>query len=227
MSEHGSSPNSVDFSLTSTPQTSSKLTPEPKPSSITTDGTTLKGPNEAETDDDDEFYDHDIELSTFVPKNQSPPPILSTPSSYSSLNKQFEYANNNNNASTNKHYYQYNNNHLLKPPGESKKKKKSIYYIITLVFIGFCFIMFVISIIQYGRCNLSAPVGTNCQYSAILTRLNDNFLAVNRRLLGYVPFMGGASSNYRWISWPIASPNSTNLSFDPLFSWFFSQYEAN
>lgn len=173
----------------------------------TTSATSMVREDNHTDSEDDEFYDHDVVLPS-TPANSI---LTSSPfADYSNLNKQFEAR---------------HQSISMKP---IVKKKRSIYFTITIIFIGFCLIMFIISVIQYVHCNLTLTnsIANNCQYSRIVSRLNDNFVAMNRRLLSYVPLLGGTvNANYRWISWPIYSPNSTNMIVDPLFSWFFSQYE--
>lgn len=102
-----------------------------------------------------------------------------------------------------------------------KRPRRSIYYTITVLFIGVCIVLFIISLVQYTHCNLTSV--SYCHYSHIVTRLNNNIAAMNRRLLSYLP-----NHSYNWIAWPIYSTaNTTNLTLDPLFSWFFNQYAPN
>lgn len=93
---------------------------------------------------------------------------------------------------------------------------KYLKYTVILSF-GLVFIWFLIS------CTTSL---TN---SKIMSKLNDNInLSIQSVSNGLKSFLFQSnSSNLRWIQWPLRSPNSTCLSVDPIFSWFFSKYKKN
>lgn len=192
-------------------------------------------------DDDDKFYDHDQILSTnnntTANSSSAVTPISSTDDvdlaittsthsiDYSNLNRQFETT-----MSANNTYHTYNhNNNDLKSVEMKKRRRRSMLVTITFMFVGVCIVLFAITIVQYSACNLTSSsvsiASGQCQYSRIVSRLNDNLSAINRRLWSVV----GSTGAYQWISWPIYSPNTSEspLSLDPLFSWFFRQYQPN
>lgn len=112
--------------------------------------------------------------------------------------------------------------------------------ICTIVIVFFIFFLFLF-LIQHWKCKLINETNNDndanniikvnmnsCGYQKTLSRLNDNFNLFTQELINL--FWPNASvSNDRWIPWPIRSnsndPNEAN--YDPLFFWFFRQYEEN
>ena len=112
--------------------------------------------------------------------------------------------------------------------------------ICTIVIVLFIFFLFLF-LIQHWKCKLINETNNDndanniikvnmnsCGYQKTLSRLNDNFNLFTQELINL--FWPNASvSNDRWIPWPIRSnsndPNEAN--YDPLFFWFFRQYEEN
>lgn len=190
---------------------------------------------------EDEFYDHDQVLPVRSSATTSTTTFASTLSStvdplyasngyastldYSNLSRQFET--DINHADFN-HFYNQHPASMKLSASLKRKQRRSMFMTITVLFVGVCFVLFVITIVQYSYCNLtssSASIASGqCQYSRIVSRLNDNLSAINRRLWSVV---SAGTGGYRWVSWPIYSPNSNAIAVDPLFSWFFRQYEPN
>lgn len=175
------------------------------------------------SDTEDEFYDHDQIL---VPNNKPVNNNYNDLINYSNLNRQFDNHNNNNN---NNQYYKLNGGNNNPMIVVASGKKRRMFVTVTFMFVGVCLVLFVITIIQYAACNLTSSSEVvargQCQYSRIVSRLNDNLSSMNRRVLSVMG--AGHAGAARWLSWPIYSPNSSALVFDPLFSWFFKQYEPN
>lgn len=164
-------------------------------------------------DSDDEFYDHDQVLPATPEPSSSPARPFND---YSSLQRQFEDSSSTRpNGSTLKCYTS------SAVGGAKRRQQHSVFFTIIVVIVSVCVLLFIVTVIQYSHCRLTSTVTAQCQYSRVVARLNDNLSALNRRFVSLV----GLESSYRWVSWPIRSPNSNVLSLDPLISWFFSQYE--
>jgi hypothetical protein len=174
---------------------------------------------DSEDEDEDEFYDHDQVLSSSSP---------STPTvgvgEIDELQRQFELAYNGNGGKLISYRQQQANcgGDVMK----SKQGRRPVICTVIILFGFFCLVLFIITLVQYAHCHVFSASTASCHYSRIVSRLNDNLSALNRRFL--TPFKRGSTPYYTGsTSWPIYQYNSTNLLIDPLFSWFFSQYQPH
>ena len=104
--------------------------------------------------------------------------------------------------------------------------------IILIVFLIFFLFLF---LIQHWKCKLSNDLDNenniikavnlnSCGYQKTLHRLSDNFYLFLQELINLLLFQ---TIQNKWIPWPIKLDDVNTTNYDPLFFWFFRQYEEN
>lgn len=196
------------------------LKPENEPDSVVKRPIFTIPASEGSDDDDtnsdeDKFYEHDEYLN-----RQKSPSSTNLTSNHQTINSSTSFI-----------------SKLKRQQSRLKNISCTICIIVIVLFIFFLFLF----LIQHWKCKLSELNDENddatsivrvnlnsCGYQRTLSRVRDNFILF---MQDYLPSMSSLTGRDRWIPWPIRSDSSYNESnesnYDPLFFWFFRQYEEN
>ena len=124
-----------------------------------------------------------------------------------------------------------------KPQSKWKNISYTLCIILIVLFVFFLFLF----LIQHWKCKLSNDIDNenniikvnlnSCGYQKTLSRLSDNLNLFLQELFNLVYVNTSADRRNKWIPWPIKSAQydaeDTNRYYDPLFFWFFKQYQEN
>jgi len=121
-----------------------------------------------------------------------------------------------------------------------QSKWKHISYTLCIILIVLLVFFLFLFLIQHWKCKLSSDIDNenniikvnlnSCGYQKTLSRLSDNFNLFLQELFNLV-FLNASSDRNKWIRWPIKSAGQHDVEhttcYDPLFFWFFKQYQEN
>lgn len=131
----------------------------------------------------------------------------------------------------------FENNHLnnINNNNKQQSKWKNIRYTMCIILIVFLIFFLFLFLIQHWKCKLSNDLDNenniikavnlnSCGYQKTLNRLSDNFYLFLQELINLLLFQ---TIQNKWIPWPIKLDDVNTTNYDPLFFWFFRQYEEN
>lgn len=172
---------------------------------------TIHNDDDDQTSDDDHFYDHEERI---LKRN--------TNSRETSMS--------NGDLSYHEHTME------IKPQSKWKNIRYTLCIILIVLFVFFLFLF----LIQHWKCKLSSDIDNenniikvnlnSCGYQKTLSRLSDNLNLFLQELFNLVYLNTSSSRNRKWIPWPMESTQHDSegtTRYDPLFFWFFKQYQEN